>query len=90
MKLNQEIKAPEWRLINNICFRTIKDNDLIYLQMLQFKIINCILGTRCLLYIISITDNHYCPFCNAHETIKHFFTNVTRPIFHGPRFTNGS
>ena len=70
-KLNQEVTAPEWRLIYNSCFRTINDNYLIYLQ---FKIINRILGTRSLLYKISITDNYYCPFCKEYEeTIEHLF-----------------
>ena len=68
--LNQEITDPEWRLIYNYCFRTIKDNYLIYLQ---FKIINRILGTRSLLYKISINDNHYCPFCKEHEETIHLF-----------------
>ena len=70
-KLNRQISTDTWRLVYKSCFQTIKDNYLIYLQ---FKIISGILGTRSLLYKISITDNYNCPFCKEHEeTIQHLF-----------------
>ena len=41
---------------------------------LQFKIINRILGTKSLLYKISLTDNPLCTFCKEQEeTIPHLF-----------------
>ena len=69
--LNHQIPTPEWKLIYKSCFKTVKDNYLVYLQ---FKIINCILGTRSLLYKLSINNNPHCTFCNEYEeTISHLF-----------------
>ena len=68
---NTSITQPEWRQIYKICFKTMKDNYLIYLQ---YKIINQILGTRSLMYKMSITPDKYCSFCNDHEeTLTHLF-----------------
>ena len=52
-------------------FKTVKDNYLIYLQ---YKINNQILGTRSLLFKMSITDDKHYSFCKEQEeTISHLF-----------------
>ena len=69
--LNHQLPDPYRRLIYKSCFKTVKDN---YLSYLQFKIINNILGTRSLLFKMSISDNHLCSFCGEYEeTITHLF-----------------
>ena len=68
---NQQFSVPHRKLIYKSCFKTVKDNYLIYLQ---FKIINNILGTRSLLYKMSISNDKCCSFCGEHdETIPHLF-----------------
>ena len=69
--LNTNITTPEWVQIYKICFKTLKDNYLVYLQ---YKIINQILGTRSLLFKMSITNDKHCSFCKEKaETISHLF-----------------
>ena len=69
--LNRNIPKTSWTAIYKACFNTVKDNYLIYLQ---FKIINRILGTKSLLYKISLTDSPLCTFCKKQEeTILHLF-----------------
>ena len=60
VSLNKQLSIPEWKLIHRSCFKTVNDN---YLSYLQYKIINSILGTRSLLYKLSITNNNPCTFC---------------------------
>ena len=58
-------------LFYKICFKTVNDNYLIYLQ---YCIINRILGTRSLLHKMSITDNKFCSLCIEYEeTLVHLF-----------------
>ena len=67
--LNIYIPTLTWKSIHKICFKTLNDNYLIYLQ---YRIINRILGTRSLLHKMSITDNKICSFCKEHEeTLMH-------------------
>ena len=62
---------PARRQIYKICFKTLKDNYLIYLQ---YKIINKILGTRSLMHKMLITPDEYCSFCKEQEeTLTHLF-----------------
>ena len=69
--LNRNVPKTSWTAIYKACFNTVKDNYLIYLQ---FKIINRILGTKSLLYKISLTDSPLCTFCKEQEeTILHLF-----------------
>ena len=69
--LNIYIPNPAWKRIHKICFKTLNDNYIIYLQ---YRIVNRILGTRSLLHKMSITDNKFCSFCKEHEeTLMHLF-----------------
>ena len=69
--LNINITTAIWGQIYKVCFKTLKDNYLIYLQ---YQIINQILGTRSLLYKMSITTDKYCSFCKEHEeTLTNLF-----------------
>ncbi len=70
-KLNTQIDVNQWKVIHNICFNTLKDNYLIWLQ---YKIINRILGTKELRYKMNIFDTPLCSFCGNHdETLIHIF-----------------
>ena len=70
-KLKTNITIPELEQIHKICFKTFQDNYLIYLQ---YKLIIQILGTKSLLYKMSITDDKQCSFHKEQEeTISHLF-----------------
>ena len=61
----------EWRKIFSICFNSVRDNDLVWLQ---YRILHKILGTKSLLFKMSIEDNNICRNCGrAEETIEHLF-----------------
>ena len=54
-----------------VCFKTVKDNYLIWLQ---YKIIYQIIGTRKQLFKLRISNSPTCFFCNSEEeTIQHLF-----------------
>ena len=60
-----------WRNIFGICFKTVMDNDLIWLQI---RVLYRILGTNDLLLKVSKHDDGKCSFChNQLETITHLF-----------------
>ena len=67
----QKFSRDEWRKIFNICFKAIQDNNIVWLQ---YRIIYRILGTRSLLFKMSITDTSLCRNCmQTEETIEHLF-----------------
>ena len=67
----QKFSREDWKKIFNICFKSIQDNNNIWLQ---YRIIYRILGTRSLLFKMSITDTNLCRNCMlAEETIEHLF-----------------
>ena len=69
--LNIYIPNPVWKRIHKICFKTLNDNYIIYLQ---YRIINRIQGTRSFLYKMSITNINLCSLCKEHEeTLVHLF-----------------
>ena len=71
--LNIKISNPLWKQIFRVCFQTIKDNTLIWMQ---YRILNKILGTNELLYKIGKREDPKCSFCsNEVETIAHLFIN---------------
>ena len=85
--LNINITTAVWGQIYKVCFKTLKDNYLIYLQ---YKIINQILGTRSLLYKMSITTDKYCSFCKEHEeTLSHLFYDCNQVLLPGKSYMNG-
>lgn len=60
-----------WQNAFRICFYTVRDN---YLTWMQFKILTRILGCRHLLLRIKITTDENCTFCvNNAETLIHLF-----------------
>ena len=60
-----------WKRIFQVCFKTIKDNDLIWVQ---YKVLYRILGTNDLLFKINRHDDGKCSFCKEYnETILHLF-----------------
>ena len=60
-----------WKQIFRVCFKTIKDNDLIWMQD---RVLYRILGTKELLFKIKSHDDGKCSFCKQYsETILHLF-----------------
>ena len=60
-----------WKRIFQVCFKTIKDNDLIWMQ---YKVLYRILGTNDLLFKINRHDDGKCSFCKEYnESILHLF-----------------
>ena len=69
--LNLTIAENTWRHIFQICFKTVKDNDLIWLQP---RVLYKILGTNDLLLKINKHGSGKCNFCDEQpETIVHLF-----------------
>ena len=68
-----DLSASEntWRYIFKICYKTVKDNDLIWFQI---RVLYKILGTNDYLLKINNHDSGMCNFCNDHpESIVHLF-----------------
>ena len=60
-----------WQQCYLICFKTIQDNYLIWLQ---YRILNQILGIRNLKFKMGITQDTVCKLCNENEeTLIHLF-----------------
>ena len=60
-----------WKRIFQVCFKTIKDNDLIWMQ---YKVLYRILGTNDLSFKINRHDDGKCSFCKEYnETTLHLF-----------------
>ena len=58
--------------IHLICFKTISDNHIIWLE---YRIIPSILGTKVLLHKMRKSENNLCRVCNnVPETLIHIFT----------------
>ena len=71
VELNIQLEDNHWRQIYLNCFHMVCDN---YLNWLQYRIINRILGTQELLFKIHISDNPLCRLCNTtNETLLHLF-----------------
>ena len=69
------INKNMWKQIFRVCFKTVKNNDLIWMQ---YRVIYRILGTNDLLYKINKHDDGKCSFCKEHtETILHLFVQCT-------------
>ena len=59
LQINIELK--EWKNIHQTCFKTILDNQIIWLP---YRILHNILGTKALLYKMKKAENNLCRFCN--------------------------
>ena len=69
--LNLSIQPNDWKKIFKICFKTVKDNYLIWFQ---YRILHRILGTRKLLYNMNKSPSPNCLFCgDSPETLIHLF-----------------
>ena len=73
--LEINIDADTWRLIFNICHKTVNNNYLIWFQM---KLLYRILNTKSYLYKLKISDNELCNHCNRKESILHMFVECNR------------
>ena len=71
--MNQE---EFWRAIYKICFKSVQDNDLIWLQ---YMIIQNILPTNYFLYKANLKQDNSCQLCgNYPETILHLLSDCTK------------
>ena len=69
--LQINLEPKEWQNIHLICFKTILDNHIIWLQ---YRIIHNILGTKVLLHKIKKSENNHRRLCkNVPETLIHIF-----------------
>ena len=76
--LKIEIDNDIWHRIYKNCFFTIKDN---YINWLQYKVINRILGTKQYQFKVGITTDQNCSLCNSNpETILHMFCQCPKTI----------
>ena len=67
--LQIQISTQDWKDIFKICYYTLKDNYLIWMQ---YKIINRILGNRYYLHKLKILNSPNCIYCKLHqETLLH-------------------
>ena len=70
-KLSTNISKSEWKHIHKLPFITCASSKL---KWFQYRIINRILGTNKLLYIMGERNDSLCTFChNETETIIHIF-----------------
>ena len=66
--LNYTFEESQWY---KICFKVIKDNNIIWFQ---YRLIHRILGTCSLLHKMSIENDNKCHFCNvSSEILIHLF-----------------
>ena len=73
LALGTTISADTWKNTFNICFKTVQDNYLIWLQ---YRILNRILGTKYLQHKMNIIDSSKCNICNnSIQTTKHLFVD---------------
>ena len=76
LQINSEPK--EWQNIHLICFKTILDNHIIWLQ---YRIIHSILGTKVLLQKMKKSENNHCRLCkNMPKTLIHIVTKCAYSI----------
>ena len=62
-----------WLKIFKICFNTIKDNDIIWMQ---YRILYRILGTKDYLFKLKLASDGICNLCkNGSQTILHLITS---------------
>ena len=74
-KLNVVITEKDWPKIFKICFNTIKDKNLVWLQ---YRIIHRILGTLSLRKKMGNCDSNICRLCQqSEESIEHLFVTCT-------------
>ncbi len=70
--LQTQIDEDTWKRTYKICFNTVHDNYLIWLQ---YRILNRILGIRSRLYKLNMINSPQCKLCNTNdeETLTHLF-----------------
>ena len=70
------MSSSDWHKIFNICFKTVKDNFLVWTQ---YRILYRILGTKDYLATVKITTDRTYGICGNHvKTIKHLFVDCEK------------
>ena len=73
LDLNIFIDNYSWKKIYKICFKSLNDNNIIWLQ---YKILQRILGTKQQLFKMNLSNSEYCRICNSSpETLVHLFVS---------------
>ena len=73
------MSSSDWQKIFHICFKTVKDNFLVWFQ---YCILYRILGTKGYLYTVKITTDRICGICGSYiETIKHLIVDCEKVKF---------
>ena len=71
-----QISISDWQKIFKICFKTVKDNFLVWSQ---YRTLYRILGTKDYLVTVKLSTNRTCGFCGIHaETVKHLFVDCSK------------
>ena len=74
--LNLDFDDKQWKVIYKICFKSVQDNYLIWLQ---YKILNNILGVNRFLHKIKVSMEPNCRLCNDEdESIIHLYCNCRK------------
>jgi len=69
--LELSFSESDWKAIFKVCFKTVQDNALVWLQ---YKVIHRILGTNKYLNLIGISTSSTCRLCkSAEESLLHLF-----------------
>ena len=77
-ELDLQIDKFTWRHIFYICFKSVYNNDLVWLQ---YKTLHRILGTQRMMFNMKITGSDLCQLCNSYsETIMHLFVNCIHVV----------
>ena len=71
-----KLSDKTWKIIFNVCFNTVKNNDLIWMQ---YRIIYRIIGTKDYLYKQKLSNDCVCSLCRYYnETIIHLFVDCEK------------
>ena len=75
-QLKGQINNEHWYFYYKACFKTMKDNSVIWFQ---YRILGRILGTRSYLYKIKMANSNLCGLCGSEsETMIHMFTQCPK------------
>ena len=78
LELDLQINKLTWKHIFHICFKSVYNDDLVWLQ---YKILHRILGTQRLMLNMKITDSDLCRLCNScSETLLHLLVNCNHVV----------
>ena len=76
--LDSQIDKFTRRRMFYICFKSVYNNDLVWLQ---YKTLHHILGTERIMFNMEITGSDLCPLCNScSKILLHLFVNCNHVV----------